>query len=38
VAKLIELYGLLDPKRALAEGKKAAFVQSARMGVGEPVS
>ena len=29
VAKLIELYGFLDPERALAVGKKAAFVQSA---------
>jgi hypothetical protein len=25
VAKLIELFGLLDPERALAGGKKAAF-------------
>jgi hypothetical protein len=38
VAKVIELYGLLDPERALAVGKKAAFVQSARKDVGEPVS
>jgi len=38
VAKLIELYGLLDSKRALEGGKKAAFVPSARKGVGEPVS
>ena len=30
VAKLIELYGLLDPERALAVGKKAVFVQGAR--------
>jgi hypothetical protein len=27
VAKLIQLYGLLDPKRALEVGKQAAFVQ-----------
>ena len=27
VAKLIQLFGLLDPKRALAVGKKAAFVK-----------
>jgi Mannosylglycerate hydrolase MGH1-like glycoside hydrolase domain len=38
VAKIIELYGLLDPERALAVGKKAVFVQSARKDVGEPVS
>jgi hypothetical protein len=30
VAKLIELYGLLDPKRMLETGKEAAFVQSER--------
>jgi len=30
VAKLIELYGLLDPERALAVGKKAVFGQGAR--------
>jgi len=30
VAKLIELYGLLDPERALAVGKKAAFDPAAR--------
>ena len=29
VAKLIQLYGLLDPKRALEVGKEAAFVKSA---------
>jgi hypothetical protein len=38
VAKIIEIYGLLDSKRALEGGKKAAFAQSARKGVGEPVS
>jgi len=38
VAKLIELYGLLDPERALAVGKKAAFAQSARKDAGEPAS
>lgn len=27
VAKLIEIYGLLDSGRALAVGKKAAFVE-----------
>jgi len=30
VAKLIELYGLLDPERALAVGKRAVFGQGAR--------
>jgi hypothetical protein len=30
VAKLIELYGFLDAKRALKVGKKAAFVRGAR--------
>jgi hypothetical protein len=30
VAKLIQLYGLLDPKRALEVGKQAAFVQGTR--------
>jgi hypothetical protein len=30
VAKSIQLYGLLDPKRALEVGKQAAFVQGAR--------
>jgi hypothetical protein len=30
VAKLIELYGLLDSGRALAVGKKAAFVDTER--------
>jgi hypothetical protein len=34
VAKFIQLYGLLDPKRALEGGKQAAFIQGAR-GVGE---
>ncbi len=29
VAKLIQLYGLLDPKKMLAEGKAAAFAQGA---------
>jgi len=38
VAKLIELYGFLDPERALAVGKQAAFVPVARRGVEEPVS
>ncbi len=38
MAKLIELYGLLDAKRALEVGKQAAFVQGARKGTGEPVS
>jgi hypothetical protein len=27
VAKFIQLYGLLDPKRALEGGKEAAFVK-----------
>ena len=30
VAKLIELYGILDPERALEMGKNAAFIQGAR--------
>jgi hypothetical protein len=30
VAKLIELYGRLDPKRALEVGREAAFTQAAR--------
>jgi mannosylglycerate hydrolase MGH1-like protein len=30
VAKLIQLYGLLDPKRVLEVGKEAAFVQRGR--------
>jgi hypothetical protein len=34
VAKLIQLYGLLDPKRALEAGKKAAFLKVAA-GAGE---
>jgi hypothetical protein len=41
VAKTIQLYGLLDPKRILAEGKQAAFVQGdrgARSSAGQPVS
>jgi hypothetical protein len=29
VAKIIQLYGLLDPKRALEVGKQAAFIQGA---------
>ena len=29
VAKLIQLYGLLDPKKLLAVGKEAAFVKGA---------
>ncbi len=32
VAKLIELYGLLDPKSMLEAGKKAAFVKGAQPG------
>jgi mannosylglycerate hydrolase MGH1-like protein len=32
VAKLIELYGSLDAKRALAEGKQAAFAESGTRG------
>ena len=38
VAKLIELYGFLDPERALAAGKRGAFDHGARKDVGEPVS
>jgi hypothetical protein len=38
VAKLIELYGLLDSRRALELGKQAGFVQGVRSGVAEPVS
>jgi hypothetical protein len=34
VAKLIQLYALLDPRRLLEEGKEAAFVK----GGGPPVS
>ena len=30
VAKMIQLYGLLDPKRALEVGKQSAFVQGTR--------
>jgi|HubBroStandDraft_6_1064221.scaffolds.fasta_scaffold00435_15 Glycosyl hydrolase family 63 C-terminal domain len=30
VAKIIELYGFLDPKRALEVGRQAAFTQAAR--------
>jgi hypothetical protein len=37
VAKLIELYGFLDAEHALAGGKKAAFGESARGRVEEPV-
>ena len=32
VAKLIELYGFLDPKRALEVGKEAAFTVAANVG------
>jgi hypothetical protein len=32
VAKLIELYGLMDPKRALEVGKKAAFAKTVSKG------
>jgi hypothetical protein len=32
VAKLIELYGFLDPKRALEVGKEAAFTVAANAG------
>src|SRR5204863_667543 len=35
VAKLIQLYGLLDPKRALEGGKQAGFVQGAPGAVGK---
>jgi hypothetical protein len=38
VAKLIELYGVLDPKRMLETGKKAAFARSGGKNVGEPVA
>jgi hypothetical protein len=38
VAKLIELYGLLDPERALAVGKEAAFAQGDRGRVRQPAS
>jgi hypothetical protein len=38
VAKLIELYGLMDSERALAVGKKAMFVRSDRKDAAEPVS
>lgn len=38
VAKLIELYGFMDPGQTLKTGKKAAFVQDARDRVEEPVS
>jgi hypothetical protein len=31
VAKLIQLYGILDPKRALEVGKEAAFTRGARV-------
>jgi hypothetical protein len=30
VAKLIQLYGVLDPKRALEAGKQAGFLQGDR--------
>ena len=32
VAKLIQLYGLLDPKQALEVGKRAGFAQGAGVG------
>src|SRR5947209_6772494 len=35
VAKTIQLYGLLDPKRALEVGRQVAFVQGARGAKGE---
>jgi len=38
VAKLIELYGLLDSEKVLKTGKKGVFAQAARKDVGEPVS
>jgi len=38
VAKLIQLYGLLDPKRALEVGKQGAFVQDARRAAEKPVA
>jgi hypothetical protein len=38
VAELIELHGLLDPKRALEVGTQAAFAQGARKAGGESVS
>jgi len=38
VAKLIELFGLLDAERALAGGKQAAFVQGARGVVEQAIS
>ena len=34
VAKLIQLYGILDPKRALEVGKQAAFTEKARSAAG----
>jgi len=34
VAKLIQLYAILDPRRALEVGKEAAFVKGARGGAG----
>jgi hypothetical protein len=30
VAKMIQLYGLLDPKRTLEGGKQSGFVQGTR--------
>lgn len=38
MSKLIELYGLMDPKRLLEVGKKTALDPGARRGVKEPVS
>ncbi len=38
VAKLIQLYGSLDSKRALAVGKQAAFVEGDRARAAQPVS
>jgi hypothetical protein len=38
VAKMIQLYGLLDPRRALEVGKEAGFVQGTRSSAGKPVS
>jgi hypothetical protein len=34
VAKMIQLYGFLDPKRALEVGKQAAFTEKARSAAG----
>ncbi|MBZ5494150.1 MAG: glucosidase [Acidobacteriia bacterium] len=35
VAKLIELFGMLDAKKALAEGREAAFAKAAAAGAGK---